>query len=260
MLRSLSCIIIATTLSATAAADDVWVLQGNAVGASAGLVSDLWISDALFFNTNPSPALVRLLGVSNGSALTTDRELVLAGGRGTSLNREDKRWSPSSEAPLWITHLDVPTGVVVESRISIGLIPTFNGPPMNGVNRKISFPVFRALQPAGTPKIHLGTDLEVIPARNNVAVYNAGDAVAHAQVAVHQICDGRILDTRSFAIPANTIIQVAGLSTTTIGCTNTGAMYVYVAVTVDQPSLSWVSSLSNRDVVKVVWAVTSSSP
>jgi hypothetical protein len=253
-------IVIAFAVHAIGQADDVWVLQGSAVGALNPAVSYLYTSDALLYNSTQNSVTIQLLGISNGALVTTDRQFVLSPGRATSIGREGKAWAPNPDASLWVTHLSVPPGVVVESRISVGTQPNLIGQPTIGAYGKISFPVFRQLQAAGITKIHLGTDLEAIPTRNNVAIYNAGDNIAHAHIAVHQMCDDRIIDTRDVNIAPNTIIQVTGLNAVTSGCTNAGSAYTYVAVTVDQPSLSWVSSLSNADLIKVVWGVTSSSP
>jgi hypothetical protein len=244
-------------------ADDVWVLQGNAQASQEGgnVLLYLYTSDVLLYNPNQSAARIRVIEVSNGPLVTTDRELILQTAHSTSIARANKAWHPDSTAPLWVTHLDVPAGVIVESRVSIGQLCTVCGNvPQLGIFGKLSFPVMRTLQTPLVPKIHLGTDLHAVPARNNVAVYNDAVFTAHAHVDVHQMCDETIIDSRDFDIPAKSVIQINNLSTVTNNCTNSGAEYTYVAVTVDQPSLSWVSSLSNADRIKVVWAATSSSP
>ena len=243
----------------TTNADDVWVLQGFAFGQLTPALFYLWTGDVLLLNPNPTPATIRIIDISNGTLRATNREFVISPGRSTSVNRE-AGWSPTANEPLWVDHLDVPAGVVVESRISVGQALSTGGPSMGGVFGKVSFPAFRALQPAGVTKIHLGTDLEGIPSRNNVAVYNSADVAAHAHIEVHQVCDESRIDSRDLDIPGKTVVQVTGLSTHTTGCLNIGTNYTYVAVTVDQPSLSWVSSLSNADPIKIVWGITSSSP
>lgn len=246
-------------------ADDVWVLQGNAQASQEGgnVLLYLYTSDVLFYNTNQSPARIRLVEVSNGPLLTTDRELIVPPAKSTSIARANKAWHPDSTAPLWVTHLDVPPGVIVESRISVGQLCTVCGNiPNIGIFGKLSFPVVRTWQTPLVPRIHLGTDLHAVPARNNVAVYNDAGFTAHAHVEVHQMCDETIIDRRDFDIPAKTVIQVNNLLAAPSGCAtaDAGSEYTYVAVTVDQPSISWVSSLSNGDRIKVVWAATSSSP
>lgn len=255
-------VLCALALVGAVRADDVWVLQGNAQSALEGnILLYLYTSDVLLYNPNPSSARIRVIEVSNGALVTTDRELILDPARSTSIARAKKAWHPDSSAPLWVTHLDVPAGVIVESRISIGQQCTVCGNvPAPGIFGKLSFPVMRSLQTPLVPKIHLGTDLHAVPARNNVAVYNDAVVTAHAHIDVHQLCDESIVDTRDIEIPAKSVIQINNLATNTSNCTSAGAEYTYVTVTVDQPSLSWVSSLSNADRIKVVWAATSSSP
>jgi len=242
----------------SAVADDVWALQGSVCTGTYW-----WLSDVLFHNAGSETATVRLLEVSNGvPQSSSDRELQLPPGRSSSIARAGKPWLPSAPVPLWVTHLDVPPNVTVESRIILGRTVCI-GPQVGGagIYGKISFPLFRALQPAGVTKIHLGTDLAELPTRNNVAVYNASDVPAHAIAEVRQLCDDTVIDTRQLDIPGKSVVQITGMNATTEGCNpGSGSRYAYVAVTVDQPSLSWVSSLSNADVIKVVWSVTASSP
>jgi hypothetical protein len=244
-------------------ADDVWVLQGNAQASQEGgnVLLYLYTGDVLFYNPNQSAARIRVIEVSNGALVTTDRDLILDPAHSTSIARANKAWHPDSTAPLWVTHLDVPAGVIVESRISVGQICTVCGNMPNlGIFGKLSFPVMRTLQTPLVPKIHVGTDLHAVPARNNVAIYNDAVFTAHAHIEVHQMCDQAIIDSRDIEIPAKSVLQTNNLLTAPTTCTGDGAEYTYVAVTVDQPSISWVSSLSNADRIKVVWAATSSSP
>ena len=246
-------------------ADDVWVLQGSAQASQEGgnVLLYLYTSDVLLYNTSQTAARIRVIEVSNGPLLTTDRELILQPAKSTSIARSNKAWHPDSTAALWVTHLDVPAGVVVESRISVGQLCTVCGNnPALGIFGKLSFPVMRTLQTPLVPKIHVGTDLHAVPARNNVAVYNDATITAHAHIEVHQLCDEAIIDSRDVEIPAKTVLQTNNMLAVPNGCPTAGpgAEYTYVSVTVDQPSISWVSSLSNGDKIKVVWAATSSSP
>ncbi len=262
MIKVMLFVLTALSLAGGAFADDVWVLQGFAQGAIDVCRSYRWRGDVLFHNAAPLAARIRLIEVSNGAPPTfADRELTLAGNRSTSLALENKAWQPNPIVPIWVTHLDVPQAVTVESRILVGLDTCTAQPPADGIFGKLSFPVFRSLQPPGTTKIHLGTDLAATSSRNNVAVYNASEVLAHVRIEVRQLCDEAIVDARDVDLAAKSVIQVTGLSTTTSGCANTAYAYMtYVAVTADQPSLSWVSSLTNTDPIKVVYAATSSSP
>jgi hypothetical protein len=68
-----------------------------------------------------------------------------------------------------------------------------------------------------------------------------------ASIEVRRACDNSIVDRRTVAISPNTIIQVGGLTTGTNDCpsANRTQNYVrYTVVTVDQPSFSIVSTLT----------------
>jgi hypothetical protein len=249
-------VLLSAVIASPIRAEDIWVLQGFATSPIPGSVfAYIWSSGVLLHNATVNDATIRLIDISNGAPVGTgDRQFVVPPGRSASA----LPWH--GNAGLWVTHIDVPQGVIVESRIRIGDMLQVGPPVHDGDRGKLSFPVYRSLQAAGTPKIHLGTDLEEIPSRNNVAVYNAGDVSAHARIEVHQLCDEALIDSRDVDIPAKTVIQATGLSTAGDGCMNTSPRYTYVAVMVDQPSLSWVSTLSNADQIKVVYAAAGSSP
>jgi len=253
--------------STNAQSSDVYVLQGHAFGPPTGFCGVYtWDGKVLLFNPGDEAAVVRLIGVSNGSPDPTHRsQFTIAPGSGTSLAQENARWIPASDdIPLWITHFDAPANVIVESRIEIGVSdPCVVGPPPSpaGINGKLSFPVFRELNPPNVPKVHLGTDLAFLKTRNNVAVFNAADAAATAHIEVRLLCDDTVLDSRTIQVPPNSVIQTTGLRTEGHCAANPFATYmIYVSVVVDQPSLSWVSSLANTGELKVVYGVNSSSP
>jgi len=126
-------------------------------------------------------------------------------------------------------------------------------------------PVTRELVTRGLPQIHLGTDIGGNAAgmaddgRTNVGVFNAAAAVATATVELRRSCDDVVVERRTATIPPNTIVQLNGFSSIFQGCTaiNTGAYESYVVVTVDQPSFSYVITLSNQ---RPPWIPVSSSP
>src|SRR4029077_6232298 len=81
-----------------------------------------------------------------------------------------------------------------------------------------------------------------------VAIYNAGQQPALASIEVRRACDNSVVDNRTVTINPNTIIQVGGLTTGTNDCTigtRTTNFALYPVVTVDQPSFSIVSTLTD---------------
>jgi hypothetical protein len=246
-------LLVATTIASRVHAADAFIVRFNAAGRQSGNISVQWLDDVLFFNTTETPASVRLLGVSNGALQTDLPELVIPPGRTVSVNSAqvvNVRWLPTPVPPLWVMHVDVPTGVVIESRnefyVSTGipeLIPISRG--------KVSMPIFAELTPSGKPQIHLGTDLGFAASRVNVGVYNASNDSASAVIEVRRTCDDVVMDTRVIAIPPNTVVQATGLTTgVSSTCTSrvTPAWMRYTVVRVTQPSVSFVSNL-NEDLL-----------
>jgi hypothetical protein len=266
-MRDISIIMMFFLLVPSARAVDVWALQGQAIGPPIDECRSYgWRGALLLHNARPAEAIVSFLDVSNGRPFVgIARELHIGPGKTIAApsNWVPSPVSPSQVSTLWVIHLDVPEGVTVESRIEI-TTESCVGPPLGSPDRgKLSFPVYGVLQPAGTPKVHLGTDLASTSARDNIAVYNAGSATAQARLEVRRACDEQVIDARDLSVPPNSVIQVTGLNTAT-GCTPdtaTVAPYTtYATVTLDQPSLSWVSTLANDKQVNVVYGVNSSSP
>ncbi len=252
-----------------AQASDVWAIQGQAIGPSVGNTCYMyqWMGDLLFHNTTPRAQTITVVDVSNGPLPATgDRSLVVPSGATVSSARRGKLWFPlpTTSNPLWVTHLDIPDGVVMESRIEIGQTRCAFGevPNPSPIYGKLSFPVYRSLQPAGVPKFHIGTDLGSIDARNNVAVFNAGTSLANVHIDLRQGCDDAVIDTLDVVLAANTTQQFS-LRNVQTNCgesaTNTRPWVTYVVVTVDQPSVSFVSSLSNTLPLNVPYGVTFSS-
>ena len=76
----------AVAIAGSLRADDVWVLQGNAQASQEGgnVLLYLYTSDVLLYNPNESPARIRVIEVSNGPLMMTDRELILDPAHSTS--------------------------------------------------------------------------------------------------------------------------------------------------------------------------------
>src|SRR4029077_16771278 len=141
--------------------------------------------------------------------------LSLPPGEAVMLPQAALSWVPISfdPIPMWVVHMDIPDGVAIESRDEIAyvehiVLEPFVRPIATG---KVSMPVIRTLTPAGVPQIKLGTDIGTTTARQNVAIYNAGQQPALASIEVRRACDNSVVDNRTVTINPNTIIQVGGL-------------------------------------------------
>ena len=251
MNRKLVLITLLLLFASTAFANDAYVVMFSADGRSSSTFQATWSGDVLLYNENPTPVEVRLLGISNGGiGLGTPSTLSLPPGEAITLSMAAPSWVPASFVPtLWVVHMDVPDGVAIESRDEISYKEYIPVEPFVRLiaTGKVSMPVIRSLTPAGVPQIKLGTDIGTTTARQNVAIYNAGLQPASASIEVRRGCDNSIVDTRTAMINPNTIIQAGGLTTGTNGCTittRTTNYARYTVVTVDQPSFSIVSTLT----------------
>ena len=236
-------------------AAEVWVLQGLAVGPSVPCALITWTGMMSFYNTGSTDATVRLLGVSGSGGIgSAPRELVVPPRRLT----QTFDWNVG-QAPLWVLHLDVPEGVLIESRINVGeqpQCPPFFPFDFSAMRGKIALPARTSLRPANEPQVHLGTDLGTINSRNNITIYNGGNEPAVGRIEIRRGCDDAVIDSRDVTIAANDVVQVTNLQgTSTCGPVNNAPYLAYAIVTVDRPSVSWVSSISNDHPPNVVYAV-----
>jgi hypothetical protein len=210
--------------------------------------SMIWGDDILFYNRGVAPAVVQFLGVSNGSAQGDVPTLTLPAGQPIFLNATPvaERWSPVTVQPMWVLHLEIPDGVVAESRDEYHLV--VGGQPVIPISSgKVSMPIFRELVAAGRPQVQLGTDLGGHDSRANVGIYNAGADTAIATIEVRRTCDTAVVDRRTMTIPANTLVQVGGLNTaSSADCPPNAAepWARYTVITVAQPSFTLVSNLN----------------
>jgi hypothetical protein len=209
----------------------------------------LWADEILFYNTGTAPAIVRFLGVSNGTPQPDPPTLTLPPGQVISLDTAqsvNERWLPLPVPTLWVLHLDVPAGVVAESRNEYSI--QFAIPELFPFPRgKVSMPIFRELAPAGKPQVHLGTDLSVNDSRLNVMIYNGGGETATATIEVRRTCDSALMDSRTITVTPNTLVQAGSLAVgPSANCPprTTEAWARYTIVTVSQPSLTFVSNLN----------------
>jgi hypothetical protein len=266
-------VIVIMTMALPLAAEDVYIVQGDARGPSIDrntLV--LWTTDAFFYNGADVDALITLLDVSNGAAHRIGDTFKIAPNRSLSLTSSNRGWGSGTGDPLWVLRIDVPPRVIVDGALFIGW-QSLTGPSPSTFRfayGKARLPVFRSLTPAGQPQIHLSTSLgpasnnsvEIqVPSRINVAIYNASAVQAGATIEIRQHCDDRVVTSEHVTIAANTIIQVGGFEARTRDCPpieNSGDSIrsVYTVVTVDQPSFSFVSNLSNAVVPTTSISIT----
>jgi hypothetical protein len=69
---------------------------------------------------------------------------------------------------------------------------------------------------------------------------------ATARASLHRACDNRLVDETTIQLAANSTTQVRLENKSTDTCTGSVPTWVdYVTVTVDQPSVTWVSTLAN---------------
>jgi hypothetical protein len=233
----------------SATASDVWILRGLATSPTACGDRDLvWNADAVLLNATGEDATVNVLEVSNaGGHHSTTIDVPANESRDAGYYASDY-----TDVPMWVTHLDVPDGVAIDSRLEWRrngcLTP---GPPPPDVARgKIATPVFRRLIPAGTRTLYVGADLGVQNVRTNVGIYNDALVPATATVEFRRAaCPAGEAVTRTVSIPPKTLIQTT-LFEAPPQCLSTGTIRgwaVYATITVDQASLGYVVSLAAQD-------------
>jgi hypothetical protein len=244
-MRLSACALLAA-VAAVAHASDLYVVRFNAIARQNGCSSVTWHDEAILFNTTTAPVTVRILGVSQGQpAAGAPGFFVIQPGNAVALDDAlGSAWA--SIAQLYVMHLDTPPGVRVSSRNEVYIHnDCIVLPPRPGALAQVAMPVFTALTPAGVAQVHLGTDLGELPSRTNVGIYNASAVVAQAHIELRRVCDGSIVDQRTVSVPANSTIQVGGLTPGANICTTSSQSewLRYAVVTVDQPSLSFASNV-----------------
>jgi len=210
-----------------------------------------WHDDLSFHNTTDQDAVVRLLGVSNGTIdQGTPLDVTVPARRTVSLSDLFGIWQVQVESNLWVERFEVPEGVLVTSRAGLHFeCPSPCGAPPNPRPDlgAVAMPVFRSLTPAGTRQFHFGADLGAQPARSNVGIYNAGGAAGTATVALYRACDDVLLGSRTVTVPPNFALQVGFPSDAGApACSDQSKLNTwlrYVTVTIDQPSLTYVFSV-----------------
>jgi hypothetical protein len=244
-LRGLILTLLVLTVARHSSAADAYFISFAAAGrpsTAGGQV--LWGDQVVFFNTNAVPVEVRFLGISNVPPPANPSTLMLPPGR--LIIGYPENWHPGAVTTLAVLHLDIPSGVVVDSQDQFYFQRNLPDIPAFALG-KASMPIFREVTPAGKPHVHLGTDLNGSdPSRVNVGIYNAGSETAAATIEIHVGCDDSVVDRRVLSIPPNTLIQTNGMRTGSATCGIPGYTNLprYTVITVSQPSLTYVSNIN----------------
>lgn len=234
-----------------------------------------WRDHLLFRNTTNQSLMVQALSASNGHTPSgsllvparSNRSVIIAlrGGE----NGVTNSWAPGGSGVFVVNRLDVPHGILVESRAELyGPEATplpCQAPPGSSPSPEVfgtmALPVVRSLIPAGSEHVHLATDLGTERSRTNVGIYNGGSLAATAVVEVRRSCDDVVVEARTVNIPADSVTQAYGFIDglgASPGCGSPGTTQYsrYVSVVMTQPGFSFVTTLA-RDLPPRI-AVTAS--
>ena len=243
-------------LATTTRAEEIWLLRMNAVGAppdSSGCTESYWTDDVTFFNMGSKPVAVTFLDATYALAMPS---ITILAGRSTTLHEAVGRLvDPDEASRLGVLHLDLPQGLVVTHRMFLYArqisplpreCPLFT-PPYYAASplSTTPLPIKRSLIPPSLPQTHLGADLGGIESRMSVVIYNAGFVSATASIELRRGCDEGVIEHRQITVPPRTASQLLGFTTADDRSCPQGAasgLRRSITVTVDQPSLSWVTA------------------
>jgi hypothetical protein len=251
MIRMTASLVIILWAAASLAAER-WVVGGHAIApCSAGAAE--WALHTIAFNSLDYPQSIRLLGVSNGGNEGVDPVRNL--GPRDMVSLSFLGWRPSSSSVLWVLHLDVPEGVEIAGMMALGEIPCFLPPAPDSDARRgtTAIPVFRTLNEANEPHVHLATGLGQLPHRTNVALYNHGSEEASVVVEQYSSSTGAMVGATSLLVPPRTILQVPvqRLQDPIAGKPQPVQRWIqHVIVRMDQPGFSLVSNLAEEQPVR----------
>jgi hypothetical protein len=248
-------VLLCCLLSSAAVAAPATVIRFLAPGSRSLCFQVMWRDQVLFYNSTATSLTVRITGISNGEPdIRTPDMIVVPPLTVVSLNTVIRNaWIPEQfglqDAKLWMLHLDVPSGITIQSRDEYTVFDScIAGPQPGGAAGQVPMPVFRSATPANVSQVHLGTDTGSVKSRINVGIYNASSVPANAHIVVRRVCDGTITDTRDVTIPPDTVVQTGNLEKGEDICSAPGPQWIrYTTVTVDQSSMTFASSLTERD-------------
>jgi hypothetical protein len=227
----------------------------NALGAppdASGCTQSHWVDDVIFFNIGSAPATVMLLDATYPFSAAS---INIAAGRSTTFRDAlGTTADPDIATRLGVLHLDVPKSVLITHRMFLYAsqisplpreCPLFTPPYYAALPLSVAtLPVKRSLIPANQRQVHPVADLGGIESRMSAVIYNAGVVSAQASIELRRGCNETAIDSRRITIPARTAVQVLGFTTTDDRICPQGAasgLRRSLTVTVDQPSLSWVT-------------------
>lgn len=247
--------VLLLTIVQTAAARDAWVLIGQARAARSGCNDYYytWYTDTIFHNLAGAEAKVSV--VEQGVApLITPVSFSVPANHSVALSTHIGAMPPLG---MNMVHFNVSDSVYVESRLEYRYDqPCVANAP--GAAGKIGFPVFDHLVPAGQLQMHFGTDLGLQRSRFNVGIYNAASVAANAHIEVrNQSCFPITISDADVVVPPNTLVQASlpqGLCEYLVD-TSMPPWVKYTVVIVDQPSLTYVTPVSNQQAPNVSFGV-----
>jgi hypothetical protein len=244
--------------TAAVSASDVYLFRFHARGTTVGFAYLRWQDTVLLLNHTDVPLVVRAVEVSKGFVPISSPPDRITIAPGSVVSLDDTYlavWEPvplaASGDNLWVLHIDVPDGITVESRDEIirGSASPFAELEPPFALGAAPMPTFTSIVPAAEKQSHLGTDLGYKKARINVTIYNAGSVDSKAHIEVRRTCDSLVVDFRDMTVAASTVVQTSGLDpmidkSFDQTCATKVPWARYTVVTVDQPSLSLVSVVS----------------
>jgi hypothetical protein len=212
-----------------------------------------------FRNTTNQDLTVRALAGSNGYTPPQDPLTIPAGrSRAVFIATFDRlgvmnQWTPAAPFVFMVNKLDVPPGIVVQSRgelwgrgLFISCSPFAVGTEIFG---SFQLPIISVLTPANVPQHHLTSEFGTVPSRTNVGVYNGASVAGTARIEIRKACDDQIIETRTITVPAQSVVYSVGFknSPQSPNCqefNNTSDYSRYVVVTSDQPGFSFALTVA----------------
>ena len=250
-------LVVSALLAAPVNAAEAYLFAFQAWGAQVedptlqmGTLALLWQSDAVLHNNGPNDARIELLDQLSGISFSVPPHRTVS-----LLDQVRSHGAELLSGEIGVVHLTMPNDVIIESTLYVNAASvSFHSPPLAlPWYGKVHVPTFTALVPANEPQVHLDTWLGMIASHRNVLIYNAGTVPARVLIDVRQQCDDALVSSTTNQVAAGNIIHVVGLpgATTWFGrgasCGKPTFMQagVYTVVTVDQPSLTLVSSVAD---------------
>lgn len=253
-------------------AAEVWVVRLFALpvrfDSPAGAVAVGWRDHLFFRNTTTADLTVRGLEASNGYQIPSgEPALVIPAGQTRSLFSlaATPLWTPRAFLGLIVNRLDVPAGILVESRseaygcgerVPCDLVITTTIDFLGS----FGLPVVSSLRSANESHYHLSTDLGTQDSHTNVGIYNGEGASATATVEVRASCDDAVVETRTVSVPAKTIVYEQGFRNVFRSCAETDVPDYsrYVVVRMNRAGFSFVATRTEAHPPRITVGTTTS--